>query len=74
VTTGILVGIHVLLCISLVICVLMHSGKDAGLSSAFGLSQAGGSTQVMERNLTRLTVVIAVLMVCTTILLGFQTV
>jgi preprotein translocase subunit SecG len=74
VTTGILVGIHVFLAIALVVCVLMHSGKDAGLSSAFGLSQTGGSTQVMERNLTRLTVAIAVLLVCTTVLLGFQTV
>ena len=68
-TTGILVAIHVLLCISLVICVLMHSGKDAGLSSAFGLSQSGGSTQVMERNLTRLTVVVAVLFTVNTIVL-----
>ena len=71
--TGFLVACHVLLCGLLIMFVLMHSGKDAGLSGAFGVGQSqAGATQVMERNLTRLTVVVAVLVVCTTILLGFR--
>jgi preprotein translocase subunit SecG len=75
VLTGILVGVHVLLCFLLVVLVLAHSGKDAGLSGAFGVGQSQfGATQIMERNLTRLTVAVAVLVVSTTILLGFRAV
>ena len=66
-------AIQVLMGIGLIVLVLMHSGKDAGLSGAFGVgtSQFGG-TQVMERNLTRLTVVCSVLLFCTTVALGFS--
>ena len=53
--------------------ILAHSGKDAGLSGAFGIGQSAfGATQVMERNLTRLTVGVAVALVFTTIWLGFR--
>jgi preprotein translocase subunit SecG len=66
------VVVHMLLAFATVALVLMHSGKDAGLSGAFGVgtSQFGG-TQVMERNLTRLTVVCGSLLFVTTIALGF---
>jgi preprotein translocase subunit SecG len=58
--------------LALIALVLMHSGKDAGLSGAFGVgSSSFGSTQVMERNLTRLTVVAGVLLFVLTIALGF---
>ena len=68
----VVVAVHVFLCFSTVVLVLMHSGKDAGLSGAFGVgSSSFGSTQIMERNLTRLTVVCAVCLFCTTIALGF---
>jgi preprotein translocase subunit SecG len=52
----------------------MHSGKDAGLSGAFGVGsyQSTGGTQIMERNLTRVTIVAGILLVCTTIALGFR--
>ena len=73
VVTGIIVALHVFLCITLVVLILAHSGKDAGLSGAFGIGQSQfGATQVMERNLTRLTVICACAMVCTTIALGFM--
>jgi len=73
VLTGILVALHVLFAILLVVLILAHSGKDAGLSGAFGIGQSQfGATQVMERNLTRLTVAVAVSLVVTTIVLGFR--
>jgi preprotein translocase subunit SecG len=56
----------------LVVLVLMHSGKDAGLSGMFNPGQSSfGGTAVMERNLNRLTVVVAVLFVANGITLGF---
>ena len=64
--------VEVIMSVILIFLVLLHSGKDAGLSGAFGVGSSGfGSTQIMERNLTRFTVIASVGLACTTILLGF---
>ncbi len=69
---GVFVALQVILGILVIVLVLAHSGKDSGLSGAFGIGQGQfGATQVMERNLTRFTVVVAVLLVANTIFLGF---
>ena len=54
--------------VGLIFLILLHSGKDAGMSGAFGVGVAGGSTggSLMERNLDRWTVVFAVLFVLNT--------
>jgi preprotein translocase subunit SecG len=71
---AVLVVIHVLFSVLLISLVLMHSGKDAGLSGAFGVGGGsgayGGSSAIVEKNLTRITVVVAVLFFLTTFLLG----
>jgi preprotein translocase subunit SecG len=69
---AVLVIIHMLLSFATIALVLMHSGKDAGLSGAFGVgsSQFGG-TQIMERNLTRMTILTGSLLAVTTVALGF---
>jgi preprotein translocase subunit SecG len=71
-SVGILSALQVGLAVLLIVLVLMHSGKDTGLSGMFnpGQSQFGG-TAVMEKNLTRLTVVVAVLFAINGVLLGF---
>lgn len=64
--------LQVVLSISLIFLVLMHSGKDAGLSGAFGVgSGAGplGGGSYVERNLNRWTVFFAILWVANTIVL-----
>ena len=66
------IAIHMLFAFGVIVLVLAHSGKDAGLSGAFGVgSSSFGSTQIMERNLTRFTIIASVGLVCTTIILGF---
>ena len=61
-----------LLAIILVVLVLMHSGKDTGLSGMFNPGQSSfGGTAVMERNLTRFTIAVAILFVANGIALGF---
>jgi preprotein translocase subunit SecG len=57
--------------IVLIFLVLLHSGKDAGMSGAFGVGTAGGSTggSLMERNLDRWTIFFAVVFVVNTIVL-----
>ena len=56
----------------LVALVLMHSGKDAGLSGAFGVGTGGGpfgGGSLVERNLTRWTIFFAILFVANVIVL-----
>ena len=71
--TFVLDVIQVFIAVMLVFLILMHSGKDAGLS---GFGTGGGSGQspfgggsLVERNLNRWTVLFAVLMVINTIVL-----
>ncbi len=48
----------------LIFLVLLHSGKDAGLSGAFGIGGAGGGVgggSMVERNLTRATIFFSIL-------------
>ena len=55
--------VQVIISIVLIFLVLMHSGKDAGLSGAFGVgSGAGplGGGSLVERNLNRWTVGFAI--------------
>jgi preprotein translocase subunit SecG len=52
--------------------ILLHSGKDAGLSGAFGIGGGGssfGGGSMVERNLDRATVFFAVLFVLNTVVL-----
>jgi preprotein translocase subunit SecG len=64
--------IQVALSITLIFLVLMHSGKDAGLSGAFGVGTGAGpfgGGSLVERNLNRWTVAFAIVWVANTIIL-----
>jgi preprotein translocase subunit SecG len=62
---------QVFICVVLIFLVLLHSGKDAGMSGAFGVGVAGGTTggSLMERNLDRWTILFAVLFAANTLVL-----
>ena len=64
--------VQVIIAIIVIFLVLMHSGKDSGLSGAFGVGTGtgplGGGSMV-ERNLNRWTVFFALLFVLNTIVL-----
>lgn len=66
--TTILIVVHFIVCILLVALILMHSGKDSGMASVTGFSFAAQAS-VMERNLTRYTIVTGVVFFITTFLL-----
>jgi preprotein translocase subunit SecG len=56
--------VQVALSVIVIFLVLLHSGKDSGLSGAFGIGGGGGSFgggSLVERNLTRWTIFFAVL-------------
>ncbi|MCW2986272.1 MAG: secG [Conexibacter sp.] len=64
--------VQVAICIVLIFLVLMHSGKDAGLSGAFGVGSGQGSLgggSLVERNLNRWTILFGVLFAVNTIIL-----
>ncbi|HEX3975623.1 MAG TPA: preprotein translocase subunit SecG [Solirubrobacteraceae bacterium] len=70
--TAILDVVQVFLCAGLIFLILMHSGKDAGLSGAFGVGTGAGPLgggSLVERNLNRWTVLFAVLFTINTIIL-----
>ena len=63
---------QIFLCVVLILLILMHSGKDAGLSGAFGVGSGGSSVgggSLMERNLNRWTIAVALVFVANIIVL-----
>ena len=64
--------LQVFVAIVLIFLILMHSGKDSGLSGAFGAGSGGGpfgGGSLVERNLNRWTIFFAVLFVVNVIIL-----
>ena len=61
--------IQVLLAMGLIALILMHSGRDAGLGGMGFTPASQGGTHIVERNLTRLTVVVAVIFFANTVAL-----
>lgn len=71
VLTAVMVVLQVLASLALIFLILMHSGKGGGLSDMFGGSvgsAASGST-VVEKNLDRITVTVAVIFAFTNVIL-----
>ncbi|HET9673294.1 MAG TPA: preprotein translocase subunit SecG [Gaiellaceae bacterium] len=66
---GFFAAIHVLLSFALISLILMHSGRDAGVGGMGFTPASQGGTHIVERNLTRLTVVVASLFATNTIIL-----
>jgi preprotein translocase subunit SecG len=69
---AILSGVQVILAVLVIVLVLLHSGKDAGLSGAFGVGTGAGpfgGGSLVERNLNRWTIFFAVLFAVNVIVL-----
>jgi preprotein translocase subunit SecG len=57
---------------ALIALILMHSGRDAGMGGMGFTPSSQGGTHIVERNLTRLTIVVAILFFVNSILLFHQ--
>jgi preprotein translocase subunit SecG len=64
--------LQVILSFALMVLVLLHSGREAGLGGMGFTPMSQGGTHIVERNLTRLTVLVAVLFSVNTVLLYHQ--
>jgi preprotein translocase subunit SecG len=60
---------HVLVSMALMGLILMHSGRDAGMGGMGFTPQSQGGTHIVERNLTRLTIVVSVIFFFNTVFL-----
>ena len=58
---------HVLVSIALVVLVLLHSGRDAGFGGMGFTPSSQGGTHIVEKNLTRVTVVVGLIFFVDTI-------
>jgi preprotein translocase subunit SecG len=64
--------LQVVIAVVLILLILMHSGRDTGLSGAFGVGTGAGPLgggSLVERNLTRWTIFFAVVFALNTIIL-----
>lgn len=66
---AVLAVLHVLVSFGLLGLILMHSGRDTGLGGMGFTPASQGGTHIVERNLTRLTVVVAVIFFANTVAL-----
>lgn len=72
--TDILVGVEVIAAVTLILLILLHSGRGGGLSDMLGSSvgtAAAGST-VAEKNLDRITITVAVVFALTAVVIGLR--
>jgi preprotein translocase subunit SecG len=65
---------HVIVSLTLILLVLLHSGRGGGLSDMFGggLGASAAGSTVVEKNLDRLTVIAALVFTFTTITLALM--
>ena len=66
--------LHMIATLSLIFLVLMHSGKGGGLSDMFGgsVGQAAAGSTVVEKNLDRITITVALIFAFSTLVLTLR--
>ncbi len=64
---GVLAAFHVIVAVVLVALVLMHSGRDTGFGGLGFTPASQGGQHIVERNLTRVTIAVALVFTATTI-------
>ena len=63
--------VHVVISAVLILLVLLHSGRDTGFGGLGFTPASQGGQHIVERNLTRLTVVVAALFAANTVVLFY---
>lgn len=69
-----IIVIHIIVSGGLIFLILLHSGKGGGLSDMFGgsVGQAAAGSTVVERNLDRITITVAIIFAFTTLTLALR--
>jgi preprotein translocase subunit SecG len=71
--SSVVAALHALVSLGLIFLILLHAGRGGGLSDMFGGGMSSGfsGSNVVERNLDRITVVASVVFAITTVTLTF---
>ncbi len=67
--TAVVVAFHICVSVGLIVLILMHSGREGGLGGMGFTPTSHGGTHIVERNLTRLTAVVAIVWFIDTVVL-----
>ncbi len=72
--TGIILILDIAAALGLVFLILLHSGKGGGLSDMFGgaVGQAAAGSTVVEKNLDRITITVALVFAFSTVILSLR--
>ena len=72
--TAVVMVLHVGVSLTLILLILLHSGRGGGLSDMFGggMGSAAAGSTVVERNLDRITVAVAVVFAFTSVILEIR--
>lgn len=68
---SVVAALHALVSLALIFLILLHAGRGGGVSDMFGGGMSGGfsGSNVMERNLDRITVAVSAVFAVTTVAL-----
>jgi preprotein translocase subunit SecG len=68
---SVVAALHALVSLALIFLILLHAGRGGGVSDMFGGGMSGGfsGSNVVERNLDRITVAVAAAFTVTTVAL-----
>lgn len=66
--------VDILVSLALIVLILLHSGKGGGLSDMFGgsVGQVAAGSTVVEKNLDRITITVAIIFTFTTLALSLR--
>ena len=67
---NIMYGIHIIVCIGMILFILLHAGRGGGISGLFsGMVDTFDGSGIVEKNLDRITIVFGIVFLITTIVL-----
>ena len=67
---NIMYGIHIIVCIGMILFILLHAGRGGGISGLFsGMVDTFDGSGIVEKNLDRITIVFGIVFLITTIIL-----
>ena len=63
-------GIHIIVCIGMILFILVHAGRGGGISGLFsGMVDTFDGSGIVEKNLDRITIIFGIVFLITTIVL-----
>ncbi|MBL7060241.1 MAG: preprotein translocase subunit SecG [Actinobacteria bacterium] len=67
---NIMYGIHIIVCVGMILFILLHAGRGGGISGLFsGMVDTFDGSGIVEKNLDRITIVFGIVFAITTIVL-----